>query len=83
MAQKVQPAEAAVGVAAVFVVAVGVGVEVGQLAVDVAARDARALQQRFEAALMPAVAARDPRDTVNIDRLPSGVVADRTGHGRW
>ena len=62
---------------------VGVGVEVGELAVRVTARDARLLQQRFETALVPALAAGDPRNTVDLNRFPSGVVADRTRHERW
>src|SRR6478672_7050282 len=63
--------------------AVGVRVEVRQLAVPVAARDTRLLQQRLETVLMPAVAACDPRDTLDLNRLPSSVVADRAGHERW
>src|SRR5262249_56408701 len=62
---------------------IGVRVEVRELAVHVAARNARMLQQQFEAALMPALAACDPRNTVDVNRLPSGVVADRAGHARY
>ena len=49
-------------------------VEVGELAVRVTTRDARLLQQRFEAALVPALTAGDPRNTVDLDRFPSGEI---------
>jgi len=53
---------------------------VRQRAVLIALRDARVGDQPFTGAAADAVAPRDARDTVNLDRLPSGVVAELARH---
>jgi hypothetical protein len=54
--------------------------EIRQVAVSVPLLDPRALHGTRIGSLAPAVAARHARDTVNLDRLPSGVVAGLAGH---
>jgi hypothetical protein len=63
------------GLSVRFALAVGVTLEIGELAVRVSARHARVLQKAFVQLLMPAVTARDALHTVGFDCLPSGVVA--------
>jgi hypothetical protein len=54
---------------------------VRQRAVLISLRDARVGDEPLAGAAADAVAPRDARDTVNVDRLPSGVVAELARHG--
>ena len=58
-----------------------VGEIVTEGAMLVSLRDSSVGNQAVAGAAADAVAPRDARDTVNVDRLPSGVVAELARHG--
>jgi len=62
---------------------VGVRLEVPELAVKIATRDARVLEEAFVQLLMPAVAARDTLHAVDGDGFPGRAVAELAEHERW
>src|SRR3990172_3395519 len=58
-----------------------VGFEILQIALLVERWNPRVRQDLVADAVPPAVTANDPADSLFVDRLPAGIVAERTGHG--